>query len=1148
MCTGSRRTITLSVVTAMALLSSTGVAADPIFVDVSAEDGGDGSTWEAAYNDLSVALAVANREGGADVWVAAGTYVPGEARTDTFLVGENVRLYGSFAGDEAGVDERDLSDGYSTVLSGDIDSNDFTGEGGGLAGNGGNAYNVVTVASASNPVIDGFEVTAGFADGEVQTSHGAGMVVLGGNLTARNLLFSRHYAREAGGAVHVKGDGTVRFEDVDFESNTSGQYGGAVALAGSVVAPFVGCDFEDNTASIYGGAVQIEGQAAPQFDDCFFHENSTNSGGGAVNISTDEAAEAVSFSSSVFSANQSGGPGSAIATMRTGESSRGPGLTVDGSTFVLNGQGGDGGAIYANRLASLVVTDSHFEGNLANRGGAISIIDDATTTIVDTTFKNNSAALGGSVHYTRSQDPGPAGSIELERVTFDFSTATDGPGGGVFAEGFAEFTATDIDLADCTAASPGGGIYLYSAPFEGERVVEALSASVTISRAGFFRDRTQSVGGGLYADAASITIDDATFVGNESSSPGGGAYVQGQVLVLSALTFEQNRCTSSVGGGLYVGKSQSLPSAVTLSDASFVGNECVNPGGGAYVDAGTFDGSDLTFDGNESRGGTGGGLSLNLTGEGTVTRAAFRGNRSHDPGGGLYAYGPEKITITHTTFEDNHTAIHGGGFYVQSDLEVSVSETILLRNEADQLGGGLWAGAPVIGLTNVLVAENRARGTASQTARGGGVYLHAQYSEVVSVQPVRITHCTIAHNSASHGASDLLLAADRLIVENSIIAPIDSDVPHTEQESDWPSPVVEIHSSRVPAAGFGAAITLEGDTPFDDDVGFLSTESSDYRLAALSALVDRGDGEFAKELQTDVIGNDRTIGGGPDLGAFEYACNNRGIATVGVCRCIDGFSGPGCERCDPDDPAVDCSDYCNANGDHVDGACVCDVNWREPVCDTCATGWSGDSCDVCSPDEVDCTRYCNGNGSYEGGGQCRCDDWFDGDQCEMCADRRDGLECSDCVTGYAGDDCAECAPHYAGEECATCALGWAGAGCDSCDEGFAGDDCDECAQGWSGRQCETPPVETPDSVEPEPDVSEPVPDAGEPDTPDAGGDSDLVDLSGSDDVVSIQRVDVVEGAGDGSSGCGCAVGRTPDRPSGLILALLALGVLASRRR
>src|SRR5690606_33093528 len=117
-----------------------------IHVDADAAPGGDGASWATAFPDLQDGLAAAaalSQAGPVEVWVAEGVYRPGPAgnRAATFILRNNVALYGGFAGGETSREERDPSVNL-TILSGDLAGDDE----GTITNRGDNAYHVVTAS------------------------------------------------------------------------------------------------------------------------------------------------------------------------------------------------------------------------------------------------------------------------------------------------------------------------------------------------------------------------------------------------------------------------------------------------------------------------------------------------------------------------------------------------------------------------------------------------------------------------------------------------------------------------------------------------------------------------------------------------------------------------------------------------------------------------------------------------------------------------------------------------------------------------------------------------------------------------------------------------------------------------------------------
>ena len=83
-----------------------------LFVDKNATGSDNGSSWSNAYVDLQDALVDADDfvtcvGGTVDIWVASGIYTPGVGTTDSFVLLNDVSLYGGFVGTETVMTERD---------------------------------------------------------------------------------------------------------------------------------------------------------------------------------------------------------------------------------------------------------------------------------------------------------------------------------------------------------------------------------------------------------------------------------------------------------------------------------------------------------------------------------------------------------------------------------------------------------------------------------------------------------------------------------------------------------------------------------------------------------------------------------------------------------------------------------------------------------------------------------------------------------------------------------------------------------------------------------------------------------------------------------------------------------------------------------
>ncbi len=148
---------------------------------------GDGSSWANASADLQGMIYAS--AAGDEVWVAAGTYKPAAYPTGctgcssnrdyAFHLKNGVKLYGSFAGTETAVSQRNIS-ANPTILSGDFNGNDVvTGSGSTLSitGNTENALHVVlSISDDATTILDGFTVSGGSS------------TVISGSITVESIL------------------------------------------------------------------------------------------------------------------------------------------------------------------------------------------------------------------------------------------------------------------------------------------------------------------------------------------------------------------------------------------------------------------------------------------------------------------------------------------------------------------------------------------------------------------------------------------------------------------------------------------------------------------------------------------------------------------------------------------------------------------------------------------------------------------------------------------------------------------------------------------------------------------------------------------------------------------------------------------------
>jgi hypothetical protein len=297
-----------------------------LYVDHTATGEGTGLSWTDAFTAAYQAFNW-GQSGPLDIWIAQGTYAPGDSRDDTFYLSNGVEVYGGFpnGGGEGTFAARDW-EAYPTILSGEIGATEIISD---------NVYHVVTAVDAGNTtVLDGFTISGGHADGlasmrvqsseiRVQrsefggqslgfgleilaeptcddlTNYGGGLCIQDGGLRLENLIFRDNYGEYGGAVYNYRGD--TSFMNVTFLENTAWEGGGLSNYKGDL--SFVGVVFRRNHANYGGGMFKDQGNLV--FLNVIFEGNtSVSSGGGLSHIYDD-----LHMTNVVFSGNYTAGSG-----------------------------------------------------------------------------------------------------------------------------------------------------------------------------------------------------------------------------------------------------------------------------------------------------------------------------------------------------------------------------------------------------------------------------------------------------------------------------------------------------------------------------------------------------------------------------------------------------------------------------------------------------------------------------------------------------------------------------------------------------------------------------------------------------------------------------------------------------------------------
>lgn len=401
-----------------------------VYAKADATGANDGSSWVDAYTNLQAAIDASQ---GQPVWVAAGTWrpdVPGGAITATFLISDPIELYGGFAGTEINLSERDIT-ANPTILSGDLDGNDVTGDFN--TNRNDNVQTVLTITgdTLSLSIIDGFTISGGHANG----------IIDGPSID--------------GGGVH--NTGLTSFKNCTFTDNFSINYGAGLFTNTTVENPSINmeidsCAFIGNRAELVSGGLwhqmNSDGQSFSLTNSQFENNYSGISAGGAIILLWAENTDAI----------------------------------VDGCHFTAN-EARVGGGLYMQVRASETnyqVTNSNFNENRTdvmpidfnNGGGFFGFFSDVSGngsgTISDCSFSNNiSGSIGGGIGLDIL---GAANIFNVVDCTFDSNSTTEDAldyGGGAMAVGTYAPSNPLLNISNCifngnTTKGTGGALDFYS--------------------------------------------------------------------------------------------------------------------------------------------------------------------------------------------------------------------------------------------------------------------------------------------------------------------------------------------------------------------------------------------------------------------------------------------------------------------------------------------------------------------------------------------------------------------------------------------------------------------------------------------------------------------------------------------------------------
>lgn len=344
-------------------------------VDDDAPAGGNGESWDQPFKFLQDALAAASP--GDEIRVAQGIYYPDSSenhptgtgdRAATFSLIATVKIRGGYAGLGSGRPNDRDPDHFVSVLCGDIGLPLIADD---------NSFHVTTVGKdvAEPPVLDGFTICDGYANGPAYDSAGAGLYCQG-TVHLLNCVFRENQARSGGGLF--ADDAQATMTGCAFIRNTAEQGGGGADIRDGH-GILIDCEFIENQAYYGGGLCAWHGTTF--LIDCQVLDNNAARGGGVHASFQDLFAHSCIFGGNIASA------------MGGGLFHEGRNPLFISCKFGGNYAGVSGGGLHNDygdpRLIGCLLQD-----NIANRGGAMYVFA-GDALFENCTIGRNIGFLGG---------------------------------------------------------------------------------------------------------------------------------------------------------------------------------------------------------------------------------------------------------------------------------------------------------------------------------------------------------------------------------------------------------------------------------------------------------------------------------------------------------------------------------------------------------------------------------------------------------------------------------------------------------------------------------------------------------------------------------------------------------------------------------
>ena len=869
------------------------------YVDPDAPIGGNGGSWNGAFQYLQQAVLVAKP--GDQIWLAEGTYdyldtTPGESCYTL----NNVSIIGGYAGlGHSNPDLRD-NDRYATIIKGSANRN-------------------ITFDFAGTVLLTGVTVTQGQIG--IQNK---------GDLTIADCILSKHTVHALSSQGNSSTGNTITLSDNVLFDNTSDEAGAAVVLTEVRNLSINNCLFHNNHSYVVGagigGALLVEGfnwkTNGVTITASSFVNNSGPSGGAIGFKQVDELKCEYTY----FSSNEAIGDGGAIYVVGPGidllgcvfrenhAAQSGGGLmisenkyrcnfTIDDCQFIHNDAEFGGGGISARYyLEGSVIKNTIFSSNNVKygNGGGLFVDNSPGGYLTNCLFeKNNSEGNGGAIGCPKDTN---SGQIYINLCTVADNTANlgdTGSVGGVYYGGTINAINSIFWNNTQDQLSPGNHNVTYcdvqgGYAGTGNRIENPL-----------FR---QGVLGGYYIESNSPCINSgdqtAEYYGlSDYTTQGGASKDTGQVDMgfhhHQRIIYVDNSAIGTIDGKSWQTAYRNLYQALTtvtltpgytiviadgtyLSSTPFVipSGSCVLGGFAGYGATDPYQRNNLTIISGESYYAS---LTDNLShvlnhrskaGPICLDGVTISGGHSNssnnidifpNKGAGLFLL-KSNLFLSNCTISDNYAAEDGGGIYAACSV-LEMDGCTILSNSAGGKGGGGYLEQGYWHPQSCLLVANEA-------AQGGAVYGDQNAT-------IEMICNTIADNVALTNNGGISLASNsRFELYNSIIWGNQSGDVGIQDKNIYTTSSAK---SVIKSCCIQDDCAGDGKVPFNSQTyrGNIDTNpkfnANHYSLSTDSLCIDSGTNQNDQDLpMLDIIGQNRVQDGDNDgmprvdLGAYEY--------------------------------------------------------------------------------------------------------------------------------------------------------------------------------------------------------------------------------------------------------------------------------------